>query len=147
MDNAIITAIRSNKLFEPRAIAAVIATETSGRGFDSKTGKIIIRFEPNHFNLLSKQPIASTNQNSQQDSWDIFNKAYAINKEAAMQATSIGLGQILGINYKMIGYKSVDEMWDDAKTGIPAQVNQLIRYINSRPVLAKAIKKHSSVRI
>ena len=144
MDRAILTAIKGNKLFEPRALAAIIATETSGKGFDSKTGKIIIRFEVTYFKHYNgtQDFVAPCTQNTQEDAWKIFDKAYALNKEAALYSTSIGLGQILGINYSMMGFKDVEAMWDNAKTGIAAQVEQLVKYIASRPILVKAVKKH-----
>lgn len=41
-----------------------------------------------------------------------------------MKSTSIGLGQIMGFHYALLGYKTVGEMWDDAKKGLVNQVDQ-----------------------
>ena len=53
------------------------------------------------------------------------------NKTAAMESTSIGLGQIMGFHYKRLGYDSVGAMWDDAKKGIDKQISQIFKFINT----------------
>lgn len=128
-------------------LLAFIEVETGGEGFDSKTGKILIQFEPSWFK--KKAPYApsgkwSLNKVERQDKeWIAFNDAFYKNANAAMESTSIGLGQIMGFNYKMLGFKTVGEMWDDAKKGIPNQVEQIIAFINAYPALKKALVAHN----
>jgi len=133
--------------FEKAALMAFIEVETGGEGFDSETGKIMIQFEPAWFR--KKAPYAPSGKWSlnkverQEKEWIAFNDAFAKNPNAAMESTSIGLGQIMGFNYKKLGFESVGAMWDDAKTGLEAQIIQIVKFITGTPNLLKAIKTHN----
>ena len=129
------------------ALLAIISVETPGQGFDEHTGKILIQFEPVWFRR--KAPYApsglwSVNKvDVQSKEWEAFNDAFKKNPDAAMQATSIGLGQIMGLHYKRLGYKTVGDMWDDAKKGIEQQVKQLVTFILTDDKLRCAIEHHN----
>jgi hypothetical protein len=116
-------------------LLAFMQVETGGQGFDKTTGKILIQFEPAWFK--KKAPYApsglwSVNKvDVQSKEWLAFNDAFSKDANAAMQATSIGLGQLMGFHYARLGYKSVGDMWDDAKKGIEQQIAQLVRFINT----------------
>ena len=130
--------------YEEAALAAFIETETGGKGFDKTTGKIIIQFEPAWFR--KKAPYAPSGAWSvnkvdvQSKEWISFNDAFSKNKNAAMESTSIGLGQIMGFHYKRLGFKTVGEMWDDAKVSLENQVRQICKFIQTDKNLLKAIK-------
>ena len=121
------------------SIVAFISVETGGLGFDRKTGKIIIQFEPSWFR--KKAPFApsglwSVNKvDVQSKEWEAFNNAFSINADSAMQSTSIGLGQIMGFHYSRLGYKTVGEMWDDAKKGLDRQIWQICKFIATETYL------------
>ena len=146
MDRDIIDACK-NQDIEIRTLLTFISVETGGMGFDSKTGKITIQFEPVWFR--KKAPYApsglwSVNKvDVQAKEWLAFNDAFSKNKDAAMQATSIGLGQIMGLHYKRLGYNTVGAMWDDAKKGIPQQVGQIVKFIKSDKNLELALKNRN----
>lgn len=129
----------------PAALLAFIEVETGGRGFDAATGKLIIQFEPVWFKRQA--PYAPSGKWSvnkvevQSKEWIAFNDAFAKDKEAAMESTSIGLGQLMGFHWKRLGYASVGAMWDDAKKGIDRQIAQLVKFINTDVRLQKAINK------
>ena len=120
---------------EYAALKAFIEVESGGSGFDSKTGKILIQFEPVWFKR--KAPYApsglwSVNKvDVQSKEWAAFNEAFRLNPNAAMEATSIGLAQIMGFHYKIMGYKTVGEMWDYAKQGEYQQVEQLCVFLKN----------------
>ena len=130
--------------YEDAALASFIETETGGKGFDKTTGKIIIQFEPAWFR--KKAPYAPSGAWSvnkvdvQSKEWIAFNDAFSKNKNAAMESTSIGLGQIMGFHYKRLGFKTVGEMWDDAKASLENQVRQICKFIQTDKNLLKAIK-------
>lgn len=130
---------------QPEALAAFIKVESGGRGFDRKTGKIIIQFEPVWFRR--KAPYApsgkwSVNKVERQDKeWIAFNDAFYKDANAAMESTSIGIGQIMGFHYKRLGYASVGDMWDDAKNGEDRQIFQMAEFIKTDPILLNAIKR------
>ena len=133
--------------FEKAALMAFIEVETGGEGFDSTTGKIMIQFEPSWFK--KKAPYAPSGKWSvnkverQSKEWVAFNDAFRINPNAAMESTSIGLGQIMGFHYKTLGFETVGAMWDHAKMGLSEQIGQIVMFIESQPKLLKAIKEHN----
>lgn len=125
-------------------LKAFIVVESGGRGFDEKTGKILIQFEPHWFRR--KEPYAPTGAWSvnkvdvQSKEWTAFNSAFKISPESAMESTSIGLPQIMGLHWKRLGYKTVGEMWDDFKRGEYQQVLALVRFIKTDTSLYKALR-------
>ena len=130
--------------FEPAALAAFIEVESGGRGFDKDTGKILIQFEPIWMKRLAPYtPSGKWSVNKvdvQSREWIAFNDAFSKNPDAAMQSASIGLGQIMGFHYKRLGYKSVGEMWDDAKKDLEKQVWQIAKFIETDKKLQFALK-------
>lgn len=127
------------------ALMAFIDVESSGKGFDQATGKITIQFEPAWFRKM--EPYAPSGKWSvngverQAKEWEAFNEAFAISPDSAMMATSIGLGQVLGLHWKRLGYGSVGEMWDDAKSGEDRQIFQMAEFIRTDPILLDALKR------
>lgn len=130
---------------EYAAVMSIIATETPMKGFIN--GKIIIQFEPVWFRR--KQPFAPSGKWSvnkvdiQKQEWIAFNSAFAIHPDSAMESTSIGMPQILGLHWKRLEYGSVGEMWDDFKTGEPAQVKALCKFITTDKGLFNAVSKRN----
>lgn len=126
-------------------LMAIIEVETPGNGFDPKTGKILIQFEPSWFR--KHEPFAPSGAWSlnkvdvQSKEWIAFNDAFKIDPESAMKSTSIGLPQIMGFHYERLGYKSVGEMYDDFKKGEYQQLLALVRFILSDAKLTKAVRE------
>lgn len=121
------------------AVKGIDLVESSGEGFDPMTGKIKIQFEPAWFKKFTKLLIPNGVE-SQAKEWQAFNKAYAKNPDKAMQSTSIGRMQVLGLHYKRLGFSSVDAMWEFAKK---SEVNQLwlgLKYIATDARLYRAVK-------
>lgn len=127
---------------EYAALMAFISVESGGKGFIN--GKIVIQFEPSWFK--KKAPFApsgawSINKvENQAAEWIAFNDAFRKNPNAAMESTSIGLGQIMGFHYKRLGFVTVGEMWDAFKTGEYQQVKGMVKFIATSPALYAAIK-------
>ena len=146
MDQKIIDICKKQPI-DTAALLAFISVETGGQGFDAKTGKILIQFEPTWFKR--KAPYApsglwSVNKvDVQSKEWIAFNDAFSKDADAAMQSTSIGLGQIMGFHFARLGYKTVGAMWDDAKKGIEQQVKQIVTFIQSDLDLQSAINRHN----
>jgi hypothetical protein len=126
------------------SLMAFIEVESGGLGFAKDTNKIIIQFEPSWFKR--KAPYLPTGKWSvnkverQSQEWIAFNDAFKLNPNAAMESTSIGVGQIMGFHYKRLGFKSVGEMWDNAKVSEFNQVKQMAKFIASDTKLLKALK-------
>ena len=126
------------------SIKAVIAVESGGIGFDKDTKKIIIQFEPSWYKR--KAPYTPSGKWSlngverQEKEWIAFNNAFAMNPNAAMESTSIGLMQVMGFHYKLLGFKKVGDMWDFAKK---SEMNQLwlgLKFIQSNKKMHQALK-------
>lgn len=143
MDKRIID-IAKNSGFDTASLLSFIEVETGGRGFDSATGKLMIQFEPVWFKRQAPYaPSGAWSLNKvevQSREWTAFNDAFAKNATAAMEATSIGLGQIMGFHWKRLRYGSVGEMWDDAKKGLDRQFFQLLLFITTDIRLMRALK-------
>jgi len=128
---------------------AIVEVEGAGKGFDQRTGKILIQFEPHWFRRLYPNWRAkstgyawSTNKvETQPGEWKAFNSAFAINKDAAMQSTSIGAMQIMGFHYKRLGFKTVGDMWDYAKVSEANQIRLGAMFIKTDNTLLKAVQE------
>ena len=136
--------IAKNFGIEPAMFLAFIEVESGGKGFDDLTGKILIQFEPSWFRKkVAYAPSGAWSVNKvdvQAKEWIAFNDAFKLNPDAAMESTSIGLPQIMGFHWKLLGYKSVGQMWDDFKKSEYHQILALARFIKSIPALYLAIK-------
>lgn len=151
---------------ETAVIKAFISVESGGKGFDPKTGKLMIQFEPHWFSkFLTQKKIAHTLNKSvnangkteytivasdktlvngvqgQQSEWQAFNAAFQIDPDSAMLATSIGLMQVMGFHHITLGYQTVGEMWDDFKKGEFEQARGGLQFIISKTPLYEALKK------
>lgn len=129
---------------ETEVLAAFVTVESGGKGFNTD-GKLIIQFEPVWFRR--KAPYAPSGRWSlnkverQSREWIAFNDAFRINPTAAMESTSIGLGQVMGFHYKRLGYRSVGDMWDDAKKGEERQIFQMAEFIRTDTSLLRALRE------
>ena len=128
---------------EEAALKAFIKVESAGSGF-AKDGKIKIQFEPHVFRSRAKDaPRTLWNQNKvdrQSQEWIAYNDAFRHNPNAAMESTSIGLGQVMGYHYKRLGYPDALSMWEDAKKGEDRQVWQMAEFIRTDKRLTNALR-------
>ena len=123
---------------EPGTAVAVFAVESGGQAFGTD-GRTLIRFE-NHlfYNYWGKNNVDKFNKfftfdlgqrwighkwrsdaqgawidfhGNQAREWEVFNFARALDETAAMLSISMGAPQIMGFNYSVIGYASVQDMF------------------------------------
>lgn len=126
------------------SVKAIDVVESNGMGFDTKTGKLIIQFEPHYFKRISRLVSgvwASNKVDIQSKEWEAFNDAFKRNPTAAMESCSIGRMQVMGGHWRRLGFKSVGEMWDFAKK---SEVNQLwlgLKFIQTDTSLFLALLK------
>lgn len=134
------------------AVRAVIQVEARGQGFDSK-GRPLALFEPHVFyRCLSgaKQKRAvelgiaykDWKPNAYpRDSYPRIAQAVQIDEAAALKATSWGLPQILGENYREAGFNSPAEMVEEFANGEDEQIAAMARFI-----VSKRLHKHLQSR-
>jgi hypothetical protein len=118
-------------------LAAFLDVESASRGFD-REGRPTMLFEPHIFYRLlgagDKRTQAeqhglaykSWRSGYPLDSYPRLAKAMLIDENAALQACSIGLSQVLVRNFSNVGYRSPQEMWrafmDDEQEHVEAMV-------------------------
>lgn len=130
---------------------AVMDVESRGEGFDAR-GRPIILFEPHVFyrNLVAgarrdravkaglayqawrrgNYPTGSAIKR-QDGNYARLAAAIEIDREAAYRAISIGLGQVLGENFKAAGYQSAEAMFLDARESEGVQLQQMANFIRT----------------
>ena len=156
----------SDKLRIDVAVAtSVIAAESSGSGFVN--GRLIIRFENHYFWRLwgkdnadkyssyfsfdqaqtwtkhrfrndPKQPWIDSH-GTQDGEWNALNKAKSLNDEMAKRSISMGLPQIMGANYNLIGYESAAQMVDSFSRDERNQVVGLFDFIQGPGTISSKI--------
>lgn len=124
---------------EVAAIKAVAKVESDGSGFDN-LGRIRILFEGHVFYSLTKGKYGITDISYPKwtkkyyglPQYDRFNKAYAVDKNAAMQSCSWGMFQIMGFNYDKCGFSEVGSFLDFMKKSEKNQLLCFCRFVKSR---------------
>lgn len=144
----------------PAAIKTVIEVETNGSGF-LPDGRPKILFERHIFYRQLKargvdvaavykqvpdlcQTTAGGYSGGSKE-WDRFERARAIHPTAAIEATSWGLGQVLGANAVSIGYASPEAYMADMKTSEDKQLEAMVRFIKKNPTLVSALSRQDWV--
>lgn len=140
-------AIATNFGIDYAALKAVIMVEGSGNGFDPATGKILIQFEPAWYRKIDAEDgysgdgIWMENKVEKQSAeWLAFNDAFKRDSDAAMQATSWGMMQVMGFHWRELGFASVGAMVDYAKEGEANQVEIGVRFIKKSARLYDALR-------
>lgn len=147
LNNQQILHLAENNGYEYAALQAVIEVESNGNGFAS-SNRLTIQFEPSWFKRTAKDwrkhdKLATWVNNgvkNQDKEYQAFNSAFQYSPAAAMKSSSIGLMQVMGFHYKLLGFKTVSEMWDFAKQSEANQLELGIRFIKSNKKLDNALK-------
>lgn len=143
------------------ALAAVADIESGLAAHAMIDGRAepLIRFEGHYFDrrlagaeqrrarqqgLASPQAGAVKNPASQASRWRLLAAAAAINRKAAYESTSWGMGQVMGAHWAWLDYASVDALVADARSGALAQLRLMALYIK-KAGLADALRKHDWV--
>lgn len=146
--------------FDPAVAVAVAAAESSGRGF-GPDGRMIIRLENHifwnnwgkfnpdafdaffqlehaqHGHVYRPSPDAPWRKfhNNQAEEWNAFGVAQRLDDRAAKLSISMGLAQIMGFNYNMVGYPSVEAMFDAFNTEERIQLIGFFDFVKSRKAI------------
>jgi hypothetical protein len=128
------------------AILAVIEVESAGKIYAVVNGRNepLIRFEGHYFDrrvvkiaqararlqgLASPKAGAVKNPASQAARWKLLERAAALDKQAAYESTSWGIGQVMGSHWKILGFKFVLELVETARRGVDGQLDLMMRYV------------------
>lgn len=115
----------------PEAVAlAIFTVESGGKGFGSD-GRMVIRFEPHIFRKYSGGKDVAVLRAGQKAEWDNYARAAALDPEAAMKSISMGSAQIMGFNHKLVGFPTVQAMFDAYSTSEPAQIRGFFDFVKN----------------
>lgn len=138
---------------EVSAIKAVADVESSGDAI-LPNGQPKILFEAHHFSRLTNGKYDITYPRLSSPTWNKalyiggtgehkrLQQATMLDRDAALQATSWGMFQIMGFNYKRCGYYQIQDfinvIYNQGELG---QLKIFIRFIKSDPKLLSALQK------
>lgn len=75
--------------------------------------------------------------------WERLNRAMQLDRTAALMSASVGGAQIMGFNFKLAGFPTVDAMWAAMKTSERAHLDAFAAFITASG-LAVALRKIST---
>lgn len=144
---------------EPAALLAVAEIESAGKAFAVVNGKAepLIRWECHYFDRLVRKdakalarkaglanPTAGAVKNpvKQQDRYAMLEKAMGIDRDAAIQSCSWGLGQVMGSHWRSLGFGSPTDFMATARSGLAGQVMIMAKFIEANKNLATALAHH-----
>lgn len=131
---------------EPAALLAVAEVESAGKAFATMGGKRepLIRFEGHYFDrrltdarqaqaraagLASPKAGGVANPRTQSGRWALLERACDIDRKAALESVSWGLGQVMGAHWLWLGYANVEALVEEARSGVAGQARLMVRYI------------------
>lgn len=126
-------------------IHMLIEVESRGKGFD-KQGRVIMLFEPHKFykhlrgekrSVAVEQGLAYPEWGQSKyprDSYPRFLKACKIDETAAYKSCSWGLGQIMGENFRMVGYDDPQDMVAAFAESEKNQLEAMIEFAKSADI-------------
>lgn len=136
---------------EVAAIRAVAEVESGGDGF-LPTGEPKILFEAHHFSRLTNNKYDKTHPNISSPTWNRklykggikehvrLQAASALDRTAALKSASWGKFQIMGFNWNMTGYPSLQAFIDGMYEGEFGQLKAFVGFLKYRG-LDKAIRE------
>jgi len=142
---------------EPAALLGVAEVESGGAVFAVVNGRPepLIRFEGHYFDrrlsgeqlaiaraagLASPKAGAVANPASQAARWRLLERAAAIDRKAAYESVSWGLGQVMGAHWAWLGFSTPDALVAEARAGAAGQARLMAHYID-RAGLKPALDK------
>jgi hypothetical protein len=153
---------------DPALAAALLAAESSGHGY-GPDGRLLIRFENHiffdqwgknnqaqffaHFQYDASQrwlghrwrsdpngEWQELHRDNQSLEWQAFAIARQLNETAALLSISMGLAQIMGFNFSLIGFRTVQEMFHAFQASIANQINGFFRFVEAKR-LVEAVRR------
>jgi hypothetical protein len=131
---------------EAAALLAVAEVESGGQATVrvKDRDEPLIRFEGHYFHqrlkgtklaeakrqgLAAPKAGAVKNPRSQTERWRLLERAMEIDRAAALESTSWGLGQVMGAHWEWLGYESVEALVAEARGSVAGQIRLMLRFI------------------
>lgn len=130
---------------------SILAVETRGFGYQAdKRPKIL--FERHVFQARTRGRFTATHPDisfpepggygKSAEQYGRLKRAMLLDRQAALESASWGLGQVMGFNAAAIGYRDVDAMIEAFKEGEDAQLEGCAKFITATPALHRAFMAH-----
>lgn len=126
-------------------IRTIVSIEAPSGGFLAD-GRQVVLFERHHFfkrtgnqdhpDISNPKPGGYKGGSAE---WQRVLDAIAINRTAALESTSFGLGQIMGFNHAAAGFESAEAMMYSFAESEYNQVVGMLTFIQANPTLYKAL--------
>jgi len=141
---------------EEASLWSVLAVETRGFGFlPDRRPKILFerhvfhrrtggRFSGSHPDISNP---ATGGYSGGAREYDRLKRAMVLDRAAALESASWGLGQVMGFNARSIGYAGVDAMVEAFVRSEDAQLDGCARFITANSALADALKAKAWARV
>jgi hypothetical protein len=138
------------------ALWCILAVETRGFGYQSDK-RLKVLFERHIFHQCTggrfdaiapdlSNPVPGGYSGGAAE-YDRIKRAVALDRKAALESASWGLGQVMGFNATSIAYQSTDSMIADFNTGEDAQLLGCARFITATSALQKAFISRNWARV
>ncbi|WP_295806270.1 N-acetylmuramidase domain-containing protein [uncultured Nitratireductor sp.] len=131
---------------EPALLLAVAQVESGGRTHAVVRGRVepLIRFGGHYFDgrlsnakraqaraagLASPKVGGVANPRSQRERWALLEQATRIDRKAALESVSWGIGQVMGAHWNRLGFTDVEALVTEARDGATGQARLMLRYI------------------
>lgn len=134
---------------EPQALAAVVSVETSGAGFYANgLPKILLErhyvYQLATLEQRSRLPAGVCNLDAGGYAggvaeWDRFELVAAVDLGLAIQSCSWGLGQLMGANWKLLGYRTPQAFMMAMADTEDAQLMAMGQFIQANPGMRTAL--------
>ena len=99
-----------------------------GHYFDERLGPAD-RERARKAGLASPKVGGVKNPKSQEARYKLLDRACVINRQAAIESTSWGIGQVMGAHWKALGFASINALEMEARSGLEGQARLMMRYV------------------
>lgn len=135
------------------AIKAVCEVEAPQGGFHADGATPRILFEAHHFHRLTGGRFTASHPNISSAKWNRalyvggagehkrLQEAVALDRDAALQSASWGKFQIMGFNYELAGYPTVQEFVNAVYAGEREQLQGFVTFLGNTGLTA-ALREH-----
>ncbi|TPW30694.1 N-acetylmuramidase domain-containing protein [Pararhizobium mangrovi] len=143
---------------EPAALEAVVAVESGGRVTTEVDGRRepLIRWEGHYFDRLCRDEVRAAarkaglcaagagvvaNPPGQAARWSLLRRAAKLDRAAAYESASWGVGQVMGAHWRALGYGSVEAFVEDMRAGLAGQLRGMLAFIADAGLMAALARK------
>ena len=141
---------------DPPSLWAILSVETRGFGylpdrrpkilferhiFSARTGR---QFDASNPDISSTDPGGYSGGAAE---YDRLGRAIHLNRKAALESASWGLGQVMGFNAGSLKYAGVEDMVTQFVSDEDQQLDGAIRFLLANPALQDALKNHKWARV